>query len=183
VPVTETPDPADSRPPLSQAWWYFIAAAIVVLAPMVGAMVAASSWSDVRQAHVQPIAGPIRPAGKAIAVFSDLDQNRAIVCTGRQGRSAPKPIESAQLELIVEGDGSQWHLVALDASPADGIQVNCAPTDGRADNASYGYALVDGFGAAKIAMVISIGGAVIGVALAVTVAWRRARLFRPPAEA
>lgn len=174
-----TEEPTTPRPPLTNAWWYFAAAAIVLLAPMIGAMVAASSWSEVRSAAIQPIRGPITPAGKGIAIFSDLDQHRAIVCVEQVGKSDTKTIEPAQVDLTVDRDGSQWHLVAVDASPGDRVGVKCSPKDGRADNASYGYALVGGFGAAKVGMAVSVGGALVGVLLALTVAWRRAKFFRP----
>lgn len=170
------------RPPLTNAWWYFAAAAIVLLAPMIGAMVAASSWSGVREADVRPLAGPITTGGQGLAVFSDLDQDRTIVCTGREGKAKTgTTIESAKVDLTVDKDGSQWHLVAVDTGPPATVTVACAPKDGRVDNASYGYALVDGFGAAKVGMTVSIAGAVGGVGLALAVAWRRARLFRPAA--
>lgn len=187
-PVPETPDEESApRPPLTSAWWYFVAAALVLLAPMIGAMIAASSWSEVRNATVQPIAGAITPADKGIAIFSDLDQDRTIVCTerprgpkGGAHHAAATKIEPATIDLSIDQDGSQWHLVALETSPADRVDVGCAPKDGRVDNASYGYALVGGFGAAKIGLTTSVLGGVAGVALALGVAWRRARLFRPP---
>lgn len=176
------PEESTPRPPLTNAWWYFAAAALVLLAPMIGAMVAASSWSEVRNADVRPLAGPITTAGQGLAVFSDLDQDRTIVCTGRSGAAKTgAKIESATIDLTVDKDGSQWHLVAVDTQPPATVTVACAPKDGRVDNASYGYALVGGFGAAKAGMAVSILGAVGGVGLALAVAWRRGRLFRPTA--
>lgn len=174
------PDEQTPRPPLTNPWWYFAAAAIVLLAPMIGAMVAASAWSGVRDADVRPLAGPITTDGQGLAIFSDLDQDRAIVCTAQVSKRK-EAITAATIDLTVDKDGSQWQLVAVDPEPPETLTVACAPKDGRVDNASYGYALVGGFGAAKVGMAVSVGGAVGGVALAAAVAWRRARLFRPPA--
>lgn len=178
------PDEIPKRPGFTHPLLYLWAVLLVIGTGLLGTIVAAGSWSEVREASVQPVAGPVDAEGKSLAIFADLLQpDREIDCTTTDTTSkkaTPDAIKPVDLEpgITVDQDGSDWYLIALDTDSDGPVTISCAPKDGRSDNATYGYAVVGGFGAAKLGAGISIGGAIAGFALAAAVLWRRFQLNR-----
>ena len=126
----------------------YLAAVLLVLAGWVGAtVVAAGAWDTVRDATLVPVTQErAEAAGSSVAVFTDiLQDNRDITCTGRRSKDEPVTIAPATIDMTVEADGTEWHLINLLPQGQDGLQVRCTPSDKRVDNATYAFAIVDGF--------------------------------------
>lgn len=164
---------------LTNPLWYLAALLIALGGSMTGTAIAASAWDGVRNAAVSPAVGPVDASGRTLAVFTDQSQpDRDIECVTRpvdQPEAEPVEVPEAALDLSVDSAGTRWHLLALDTSGPEDVAVQCVPTDGRADNAGYGYAVVDGFDAAtrgeRVGM-LSLGA---GVLLAGLTFWQRRR--------
>ncbi|MFT4187409.1 MAG: hypothetical protein QM621_02370 [Aeromicrobium sp.] len=176
---------------LTNPLWYLAAALIALGGSMVGTAIAAGSWDGVREATVEPATEPIDAKGHALAVYTDQPQpDREIVCTATsaeppaEGEEPPqgKEIREAALDLIVDQQGVDWHLLAVEPKGEDNVVVACAPKDGGADTALYGYAVVDGFDRADRGALI--GTISLGVALAFggLVFWQRRQAKRASAE-
>lgn len=161
--------------------WYFIAVALLMAGPTVGALYGFASWKDVRETPVTPISGPIDAKDKQIVVFSDLKQgNRTIVCTQRDAgkpESTPSPISGTGPAMTVEHDGSEWHFIAKTYEPPASAEIACAPKDARADNATYGYVAVDGLDTVVPEVILWLI-VLSGIGLAVVVLVRRTRFAR-----
>lgn len=155
--------------------WYLAAFLFVLGTVMVGTVVAAGAWDPVREVTVTPTTTRADAQGKTLVVYTDILQpDRDVSCraTGRDKKS--KDIPPAALDITVDNDGNQWHLIGLLREGADDVSVRCTPRDKRADNASYGWATVDGFESrAGAGGDIGKSGAVLGVALAGYVFWCR----------
>lgn len=126
----------------------YLAALFLVLAGWVGAtIVAAGAWDTVRNSTLVPVTQERADAqGFSVAVFTDIVQpERTIACRGRDLLGEAVPIEPAAIDVPVESDGTEWHLINLLPEGRDGLKVRCGPRDKRVDNATYSFAIVDGF--------------------------------------
>lgn len=158
----------------------YLAAVLLVLAGWVGAtVVAAGAWDTVRESTLVPVTQDNADAkGYSVAVFTDIVQpDRSIVCKGRDGNDEVVSIEPAAIDVPVVADGAEWHLINLLPEGRDGLKVRCGSLDERVDNATYSYAIVDGFTSrGERGQAIATTGLLAGLALA---AWtfycRRAR--------
>ncbi|MEV7397797.1 hypothetical protein [Aeromicrobium sp. NPDC092404] len=155
--------------------WYLAAFLFVLGTVMVGTVVAAGAWDPVREVTVTPTTTRADAQGKTLVVYTDILQpDRDVSCraTGRDKKS--QDIPPAALDITVDNEGNQWHLIGLLRKGPDDVAVRCAPRDRRADNASYGWATVAGFESrARAGGDIGKSGAVLGVALAGYVFWCR----------
>ena len=126
----------------------YLAALLLVLAGWVGAtVVAAGAWDTVRDSTLVPVTQERADAkGSSVAVFTDIVQpERAIECRGVDPKDNAIAIEPAAIDVPVEFDGTEWHLINLLPEGQDGLKVRCGPQDKRVDNATYTFAIVDGF--------------------------------------
>ncbi|MFT4299703.1 MAG: hypothetical protein QM597_08730 [Aeromicrobium sp.] len=133
---------------LTNPLWYLAAVLVAIAGSMVGTAIAASAWDGVRDAVVEPATEPINAAGHSLAIFTDqLQPERDIACRSRpadQPEAEGTALSKASIDIVVDRNGSQWHLIALAAEGRDGVIVSCLPADGAADSAAYGYAVFDG---------------------------------------
>ncbi|MEJ7634939.1 hypothetical protein [Aeromicrobium sp.] len=126
--------------------WYLAAFLVALGSTMVGTAVAASGWDPVREVTVTPTTVRADSQGKSLAVFTDIVQpDRDVTCraTGRDKKSVEIP--PAKLDITVDNEGNQWHLIGLLGKGTNDVKVRCVPQDKRADNASYAFATVTGF--------------------------------------
>lgn len=162
----------------------YLAAVLVVLAGWVGAtVVAAGAWDTVREATLVPVTQERADAeGASVAVFTDIVQpDRDIACRGRDGDDQVVTIDEAAIDVPVESDGTEWHLINLLPQGRDGLKVRCGPSDDRVDNATYSYAVVDGFTSrGERGQAIATTGLLAGIALAAWTFVCRRRAKRPP---
>jgi hypothetical protein len=118
---------------------------IALIGLIAGFSVAAGAWDRVEEAGISAASGPIDAAGRSVAVFTDVRQpERRIDCETTVNK-ASKPVLPATLDLVVNDDGSEWYLIGFVEHGRDGMEIRCRPEDGRADNATYAVAVVDGF--------------------------------------
>ncbi|WP_229053001.1 hypothetical protein [Aeromicrobium sp. Leaf350] len=163
---------------LTSPLWYLVAVAIALAGSMVGTAVAASAWDGVREATIAPATEPIDAGGSTLAIFTDQPQDREITCTTRP---ADKPdakgdtVSGAALDIVVEQQGTDWHLLALQPAGDDGVTISCVPSDGGTDAAAYGFAVVDGFDKANRGATIGTVSLVVGIAFGGIVFWQRRR--------
>lgn len=126
--------------------WYLAAFLFALGSVMIGTAVAAGAWDPVREATVTPTTTRADAQAKTLVVFTDIVQpDRDVTCraTGRDKKRVDIP--PAALDIMVDDDGNQWHLIGLLKEGSDGVKVRCTPRDRRVDNASYGWATVTGF--------------------------------------
>ncbi|MGH3458146.1 hypothetical protein [Aeromicrobium sp.] len=133
-----------------------------------GTTVAAGAWDTVRDAGITSSSGPVDAAGQSVAVFTDVVQpERRVTCESRIGEDK-KPVPPASLDLVVDDDGNQWHLIGFERNGLDDMAITCKPRDKGSDNATYAYSTVDGFNErAKNGNIIAIVGTVLGIGLAI----------------
>jgi hypothetical protein len=125
--------------------WYLAAFLVALASVMIGTVVAAGAWDPVREVTVSPTTVRADANGKTLVVFTDIvqpDRNVACRATDRDKKSVDIP--PAALEIRVDNEGNQWHLIGLLKEGSDGLKVRCTPRDKRVDNASYGWAAVSG---------------------------------------
>ncbi len=148
----------------------YLAAVLIVLAGWVGAtVVAAGAWDTVRDSTLVPVTQQRADAkGSSVAVFTDIAQpERTVACRGRDLDKQAVAIEPAAIDVPVESDGTEWHLINLLPEGRDGLKVRCAPLDKRVDNATYAFAIVDGFTSrGERGQAIATTGLLAGIALA-----------------
>ncbi|MGA8850399.1 MAG: hypothetical protein WB508_01650 [Aeromicrobium sp.] len=148
----------------------YLAALLLVLAGWVGAtVVAAGAWDTVRDSTLVPVTQERADArGSSVAVFTDIVQpERAITCRGVDPEDASVTIEPAAIDVPVEFDGTEWHLINLLPEGRDDLKIRCAPRDKRVDNATYTFAIVDGFTSrGERGQAIATTGLLAGLALA-----------------
>ena len=152
---------------------------------------AAGAWDAVRAAPVAAVNQPIDASGQSVAVFTDVVQpERKVACSQntsaeRKAEKKPQPVPQASLELVVNNDGNEWHLIGFEPDGRDDMAIRCTPADKRSDNASYAYSTVDGFTArANTGNGLAIVGTFAGIALAIwTFIARRRRLHQETDDA
>lgn len=154
----------------------YLAGLLVVLIGWTGAtVVAAGAWDPIREANVTPVTEkPAEAAGSTLAVYTDIPQpERQITCRADRDEQTTE-IPQANISVVTEVDGTEWHLVAVLADGLDDVTVSCTPRDKQVDNATYAYAVVDGFTSrARTAELIALGGLAAGVAVAGATFWTR----------
>lgn len=152
----------------TSAKWYLAAFFVALGSWMLATIVAAGAWDPVRAATLEPATQRVDAAGKSLAVFTDILQpDRTITCQAAGPGKKVTDIPKAALEITVDNEGDQWHLIGLLPDGADGLKVTCAPKDRRRDDASYDYATVDGFTSkANAGKGIAILGSTVGLGLA-----------------
>lgn len=152
---------------LTRRRWYLVAALIAVLAWVAGTAFAASAWDPLRHAVVEPVGQPIQTNGQGdLAVLTDLPQpERSITCVARVGKKRT-PIPAATVDIVVDSDGSRWHLIGVLPDAPDETRVVCRPEDKQTDTARYGTALVDLSSREGTGQLIAWAGFVAGLALA-----------------
>jgi hypothetical protein len=136
--------------------------------------VAAGAWDSVRAAGITSNNQPVDANNRSVAVFTDVVQpDRRVTCTqtteaAKRAEKEPKPIPPASLELVVEDDGNEWHLIGFQSDGRNDMTIRCTPADKRADNATYAYSVVEGFRTrANTGNGIAILGTTLGIALAI----------------
>lgn len=148
----------------------YLAAVLVVLGGWVLAtVVAAGAWDVVRESTPVPVTQErADAAGSSIAVFTDIEQpDLGIGCTATPEDGEPITIDEAAIDIVVDTDGTRWQLINLLPEGADGLEIACAPSDDRLDNASYAFAVVDGFAdRGERGQAIATTGLIAGLALA-----------------
>ena len=164
---------------LTNPLWYLAAFLVALGSSMVGTVIAAGAWDEVRTATVTPANAPVDAAGRTLAVFTDQSQpDRTIVCSTRPAddpEAEPEEVPEATLDLSVDSSGVRWYLLAVEAESEDGLVVTCVPEDGRTDTAAYGFAVVDGFDAAGRGGRIGAIGTGAGLVLAIALFVQRRR--------
>lgn len=126
--------------------WYLAAFIVALGSVMIGTAVAASAWNPVREATITPTTVRADAAGKSLAVFTDIVQtDRDVWCRASDRDKDITQIPEAALDITVDNEGNQWHLIGMLPDGANGLKVRCTPRDKRVDNASYGFAAVPGF--------------------------------------
>lgn len=152
---------------LTRRRWYLVAALIAALAWVAGTAFAASAWDPLRDAPVIPLGQPIQSSGDDdLAVLTDLPQaERDVTCVARSGKKR-LPIPAATVDIVVDSDGSRWHLIGVLPDAPDQVRVVCKPKDGQTDTARYGTALVDLSSRVGTGEAIGWLGLVAGLALA-----------------
>ncbi len=131
---------------------------------------AAGAWDTVRSAGITSGSGPLQASGSSVAVFTDVRQpERRITCEATvEGARKPRQIPPASLDLVLDDDGNEWFLLAFEPKGRDGMSIDCAPQDQRADNATYAFTVVQGWeDRAYTGNTISIVGTFAGIALAI----------------
>ena len=160
---------------LSHRRWYVVAALIALFSWAAGTAYAASAWDPVRTAAVAPIGQDLNPAGKDLAIFTDvLQPDRNVQCFARADGPRIK-VPAAPVEISVDSDGTRWHLIAVLRSAPDGVHVACAPRDKAIDTARYGTAIVDLSSRLGTAKLMSWGGFAVGLTLATATLYARTR--------
>lgn len=161
---------------LTRRRWYLVAALVAVLAWVAGTAFAASAWDPLRTATVVPVGQPIQSSGdEDLAVLTDLPQpERAVTCVARSGKKRLR-IPAATVDIVVDSDGSRWHLIGVLPNAPDQTRVVCRPKDDQTDTARYGTALVDLSSRVGAGKAISWGGLALGLGLAGTTLTARTR--------
>ena len=135
----------DSVKPVNPLW-YLAAFVFALGSTMVGTAVAASSWDPLREVTVSPTTTRADAQAKTLGVFTDILQpERHITCRAIGPDKKPVAIPKAKIDITVDNEGNQWHLIGLLTEGTNDMSVQCAPRDKRVDNASYGWATVTGF--------------------------------------
>ncbi|GAA3539815.1 hypothetical protein AFL01nite_25770 [Aeromicrobium flavum] len=151
---------------LTRRRWYLVAALIAALAWVAGTAFAASAWDPLRSAEVVPIGQPIKATGDDLAVLTDLPQaERAITCVARSGKKRLR-VPAATVDIVVDSDGSRWHLIGVLPDAPDQTKVVCKPKDDQTDTARYGTALVDLSSRVGTGQAIAWAGFIAGLGLA-----------------
>jgi len=166
----------------------YLVAVLVVLAGWIGAtVIAAGAWDPVRDAALTPVTEKkADAAGHSLAVYTDIVQpDRAITClaTGPAPKGSKKKAETkipaAKIDVIAEVDGTEWHLLGLLPEGKDGVDVRCTPRDRKVDNATYSYAIIDGFTSrGRTAQIVLLIGLFGGIAVIGATFWTRRSLRR-----
>lgn len=126
--------------------WYLAAFFLALTSIVIGTVVAAGAWDPVREVTVSPTTTRANAEAKTLVVFTDIIQpERRITCRATGRDKKPIDIPAAKLDITVDNEGNQWHLISLLNEGAEGMKVHCTPRDKRVDNASYGWATVTGF--------------------------------------
>ena len=153
----------------------------------VGIAVAAQAWDPVEEATVTSASGPVNASGQSLAVFTDVVQpERQITCAWKtEGKEKSTPIQPPTRNLVVRDDGSEWFLIGFERNGRDAMNVSCTPQDKRSDNATYAFAVIDGFNSrAQTGNMIVIAGTFLGIGLAIwTFIARRRRLHQETDDA
>ena len=148
---------------------------------------AAGAWDTVRDAGVTNTSNPIEASGYSVAVFTDVKQpERKITCSYKAGDSKKSTlIKPASIDLVVNDDGNEWHLIGFEPRGRDEMRISCTPSDKRADNATYAFTAVQGWeDRAYAGNAISIVGTFTGIGLAIwTFIARRRRLHQETDDA
>lgn len=152
---------------LTRRRWYLVAALIAVVAWIAGTAFAASAWDPLRSATVVPVGQPIQvTSDDDLAVLTDLPQpERQISCVARAGKKRV-PIPAATVDVIVDSDGSRWHLLGVLSDAPDEARVVCRPADRQTDTARYGTALVNLSSRVGAGQAVAWIGLLAGLALA-----------------
>ncbi|WP_286930471.1 MULTISPECIES: hypothetical protein [Aeromicrobium] len=152
---------------LTRRRWYLVAAFVAALAWVAGTAFAASAWDPLREAEVVPVGQPIQINGTDdLAVLTDLPQpERAVTCVARNGKKRT-PVPAATVDIVVDSDGSRWHLIGVLPDAPDETRIVCRPADKQTDTARYGTALVDLSSRAGTGRAIAWTGLVAGLGLA-----------------
>jgi hypothetical protein len=143
---------------------------IALLGWNVGIAVAAQAWDPVEEATVTSAGGPVDAGGQSLAVFTDVVQpERRVTCAWTvEGKEKATPIPPPSRTLVVRDDGSEWYLIGFELNGRDAMTVSCTPKDKRADNATYAFAVVDGFNSrAQTGNIMVITGTFVGIGLAI----------------
>lgn len=161
---------------LTRRRWYLVAALIAVLVWVGGTAFAASAWDPLRSATVVPVGQPIQTSGDDdLAVLTDLPQSdRQVRCVARAGKKRVE-VPAATVDVIVDSDGSRWHLLGVLHDAPDESRVVCRPADKQTDTARYGTALVDLSSRVGTGRAIAWLGFAAGLALAGVTATARTR--------
>lgn len=161
---------------LTRRRWYVVAALIAVVAWIAGTAFAASAWDPLRTAEVVPVGQPIQSGGdENLAVLTDLTQpERDVACVARSGKKRLR-VPPATVDIVVDSDGSRWHLIGVLPDAPDETRVVCRPKDDQTDTARYGTALVDLSNRVGTGKAIAWGGLALGLGLAGTTLTARTR--------
>lgn len=148
--------------------WYLAAFFLALTSIVIGTVVAAGAWDPVREVTVSPTTTRADAEGKTLVVFTDIIQpDRKITCRATGKDKKPVDVPAAKLDITVDNEGNQWHLINLLNEGANGMKVHCTPRDRRVDNASYGWATVTGFESrANLAKGIGILGLAVSTVFA-----------------
>lgn len=157
--------------------WYLAAFLLALATVLIGTVVAAGAWDPIREVTVSPTTTRADAQGKTLVVFTDILQpDRDVTCRATGPDKKPIDIPAAALDITVDNEGNQWHLIGLLNEGADGMKVHCTPRDKRVDNASYAWATVTGFESrANTGKGIGTLGLVLGAGFAGYVFYSRRR--------
>jgi len=148
--------------------WYLAAFLFALVGTMAGTAVAASSWNPLRDVTVSPATTRADAQAKTLAVFTDIRQpDRHITCRAIGRDKKPVAIPPSTVDITVDNEGNQWHLIGVLNQGSNGMQVECTPRDKRVDNASYGWATAAGVETrAGLGNDIGLAGVGIGIVFA-----------------
>ncbi|VXC44220.1 conserved exported hypothetical protein [Aeromicrobium sp. 9AM] len=157
----------DSVKPVNPLW-YLAAFVFALGSTMVGTAVAASSWDPLREVTVSPTTTRADAQAKTLGVFTDILQpERHITCRAIGPDKKPVAIPKAKIDITVDNEGNQWHLIGVLNQGTDRMQVRCTPRDRRVDNASYGWATATGVESrANRGNDIGLAGVAVGIVFA-----------------
>ncbi len=137
-----------------------------------GTTVAAGAWDSVRESSITAVDRPLDAEGQSVAVFTDVVQpERQVSCAAADNdddTKKPEPFPEASLDLVVNDNGDEWHLIGFEPEGRNGMVIRCTPRDKGSDNATYATSVVDGFtDKANTGNGIAILGTVAGIGLAI----------------
>ena len=155
---------------LRSPFGYLVALLVVLVGWMAATVIAAGAWDAVRDANLTPSTEKrADAAGQSVAVFTDIPQpNRDITCVAVDEAEESSTVPAAKINLVIEPDGSEWTLIGLLPRGRDGLQITCTPRDRGVDNASYAYAVVEGFAQrGRTGQIVATVGLIAGLGLTV----------------
>ncbi len=155
--------------------WYVVALFIALGTSVIAIIVAAGAWDPVREASVTPVAERFDGRNMSVAVYTDIVQpDRDVTCRATGPGKKVVDVPPAKLAISVTNGTDEWHLIGmLTEGDADQL-VTCTPKDRRVDDATYAYAVVEGFASkANTAKGISILGTLAGIGLGGYTFWCR----------
>ena len=173
---------------LRSPFGYLVAVLVVLIGWVLATVIAAGAWDPIREANVTPVTEKKADiAGRTLAVYTDIPQpDRQINCFANgPKKDQSTPIPAAKIQVSTEVDGTEWNLVAvLPEGGRDGVTVTCTPRDRAVDNATYSYAIVEGFTSrAEIAQSVAIIGLLVGLGVAAATFWIRRKAKKSQGEA
>lgn len=161
----------------SKRAWYLLAIALPVAGWLMATAHLAGQWDQVRDAQPIPIGAAIDAKGSSVLAFTDLERpDQHVECTTAGPKKHRKTFSAPPVEVVIDSDGSRWHLIGILEKGEDSMRLRCAPEGGGTDAADYAYAVIPAVSdRTTSARVIGWGSLGFGFAIALIVGHNRYR--------